>query len=86
MFITVGSGWSIATGAWPSKISGDRSAGNVGFTTELFWDYYCFTQNKTALNEIVYPVLANAARYITQAKQALAEQQKAAAAEESAEG
>ena len=60
-----GNGWCIGTGDWPSKVSGDRSAGNVGFTTQLFWDYYRFTDDKKALCETVYPLLANAARYIT---------------------
>ena len=60
-----GNGWCIGTGGWPSKVSGDRSAGNVGFTTELFWDYYRFTEDKKALKEIVYPLLSDAARYIT---------------------
>ena len=60
-----GNGWCIGTGDWPSKVSGDRSAGNVGFTTELFWDYYRYTEDKNVLRETVYPLLANAARYIT---------------------
>ena len=60
-----GNGWCIGTGDWPSKVSGDRSAGNVGFTTQLFWDYYRFTEDKKALRETVYPLLADAARYIT---------------------
>lgn len=60
-----GNGWCIGTGNGPSKVSGDRSAGNVGFTTQLFWEYYSFTQNKEALKNVVYPLLADAARYIT---------------------
>ena len=60
-----GNGWCIGTGDWPCKVSGDRSAGNVGFTTQLFWEYYLYTQDREALLNIVYPVLADAARYIT---------------------
>lgn len=60
-----GNGWNIGTGNWPSKISGDRSAGNLGFTAELFWDYYRFTEDGDALKNTVYPLLADAARYIT---------------------
>ena len=60
-----GNGWCIGTGDWPCKISGDRSAGNIGFTTELFWDYYLFTQDEKALRDVVFQVLADAARYIT---------------------
>lgn len=60
-----GNGWCIGTGNWPSKITGDRSAGNLGFTTQLFWEYYEFTKNREILEKIVYPVLTDAARYIT---------------------
>ena len=60
-----GNGWCIGVGNWPNDISGERSAGNIGFTTQLFWDYYCFTQSKEILKNIVFPKLCNAARYIT---------------------
>ena len=60
-----GNGWCIGIGNRPNDITGDRSAGNVGFTTQLFWDYYSFTQDKEILKNIVFPLLADAARYIT---------------------
>ena len=60
-----GNGWVINTGAYPYGVGSDRSAGNIGFTTQLFWEYYAYTQDKSALSTVVYPVLADAARYIT---------------------
>ncbi|MBQ3017127.1 MAG: glycoside hydrolase N-terminal domain-containing protein [Clostridia bacterium] len=59
-----GNGWVIGTGQHQYNINGDRSAGNLGFTTQLFWDYYQFTKNPAILRH-VYDVLVNAARYIT---------------------
>ena len=59
-----GNGWVIGTGQHQYNISGDRSAGNLGFTTQMFWDYYQFTKDPTMLQH-VYDVLVNAARYIT---------------------
>lgn len=60
-----GNGWALHHGAYPYGVNGDRSAGNIGFTTQLFWEYYAYTQDKSALANVVYPVLAEAARYIT---------------------
>lgn len=59
------SGWCIGTGCYPYHITGDRSAGNLGFTTQLFWEYYQYTKDRKILEEIVFPVLLEAARYIT---------------------
>ncbi len=59
-----GNGWAIGVGATPYKVASDRSSGNLGFTTQLFWDYYRYTKDEAIL-ETVYGVLANAARYIT---------------------
>ena len=59
-----GNGWCIGVGSDPYSITTDRSAGNLGFTTQLFWDYYCFTKDEAVL-ELVYDVLVNAARFIT---------------------
>ena len=59
-----GNGWCIGTGAFPYSIAGDRSAGNMGFTTQLFWEYYQYTQDKTLLETVIFPVLVSAARYI----------------------
>ena len=58
-------GWCIGTGCYPYHITSDRSAGNLGFTTQLFWEYYQFTKNKEILEEVVFPVLLEAAKYIT---------------------
>lgn len=60
-----GNGWCIGTGASPLYIASSRSAGNVGFTTKLYWDYYDFTRDTTILEETVYPVISSGARYIT---------------------
>ena len=62
-----GNGWCIGTGAFPVSIEKDRSTGNLGFTTLLFWEYYQHTQDKTILENIVFPVLVSAARFIVKA-------------------
>lgn len=59
------SGWCIGTGCYPYHITGDRSAGNLGFTTQLFWEYYQYTKDRKILENVVFPVLLEAARYIT---------------------
>ncbi len=58
-------GWCIGTGCYPYQITGDRSAGNLGFTTQLFWEYYQYTGDRKVLENIVFPVLLEAAKYIT---------------------
>ena len=60
-----GNGWSIATGGYVSDVSAATSIGNLGFTTQLFWEYYEYTKDATLLREVVYPVLVGAARFIT---------------------
>ena len=60
-----GNGWSIATGGYVSDIYGSESIGNLGFTTQLFWDYYAYSCDEELLREVVYPVLVSAARFIT---------------------
>ena len=60
-----GNGWSIATGGYVSDVDGSTSIGNLGFTTQLFWEYYEYTKDETLLREVVYPVLVGAARFIT---------------------
>ena len=60
-----GNGWSIATGGYVSDVSAATSIGNLGFTTQLFWEYYEYTKDETLLREVVYPVLVGAARFIT---------------------
>lgn len=59
-----GNGWSVGIGFFPYSIAGDRSPGNLGFTTQLFWEYYQYTQDKELLEEVIFPVLVSAARYI----------------------
>ena len=59
-----GNGWTIGVAGNPFFFNGDRSPGNMGFTTQLFWDYYAYTKDPEVL-EVVYKVLANAARFIT---------------------
>ncbi len=60
-----GNGWSIGTGGYPNDVDAADSLGNLGFTTQLFWEYYQYTGDKQILREVVYPVLAGAARFIT---------------------
>ena len=59
-----GNGWSISTGTFPYTVGGDRSAGNLGFTTQLYWEYYEYTKDPDVL-ALVYDLLTNAARFIT---------------------
>lgn len=59
-----GNGWCLGNG-FPYSIAGNDSAGNLGFMTELYWDYYLYTQDNDLLAETVYPTLADAARFIT---------------------
>ncbi len=59
-----GDGWCIGVGAFPNEVAKDRSAGNLGFTTQLFWEYYDYTRDEAIL-ENVYEILVNAARFIT---------------------
>ena len=60
-----GNGWSISTGGYVSDVYGSESIGNLGFTTQLFWEYFAYTQDEEILREVVYPVLVEAARFIT---------------------
>ena len=60
-----GNGWVIGVAASPYFINGDPAPGHLGFTTQMFWDYYAFTQDKEILEETVYPVLYSAAQFIT---------------------
>ncbi len=59
-----GNGWVIGTDGYQLRITSDRSAGNLGFTTQLFWEYYLYTQDKRVLRR-AYELLVDAARYIT---------------------
>ena len=59
-----GNGWVIGNHIYPYRYTSDRSAGNIGFLTQVFWDYYLFTKDPEVL-DYVYEILVNAARYIT---------------------
>ncbi|MBP3377324.1 MAG: glycoside hydrolase N-terminal domain-containing protein, partial [Clostridia bacterium] len=59
-----GNGWVIGTDGYQFKVTSDRSSGNLGFTTQLFWEYYSYTKNEELLEDL-YKILASAARYIT---------------------
>ena len=62
-----GNGWCIATGGFVSDVDGSSSIGNLGFTTQLFWEYYDYTRDRAVLRDTVYPVLVSAAKFITKA-------------------
>ena len=60
-----GNGWVIGVGSFPFSVASDRSAGNLGFTTQMFWEYYQYTKDEEILKTVVLPKLLSAARYIT---------------------
>ena len=60
-----GNGWTIGVGSQAMHISTAAGAGNVGFTTQMMWDYYDFTRDMNILSETVYPALKGASQYIT---------------------
>ncbi len=60
-----GNGWVLGHSANPYKVTYDSSPGNLGLTTQLFWEYYAYTQDKEKLEEVIYPVLYSAAQFIT---------------------
>ncbi len=60
-----GNGWVIGHAATPYQVTYDASPGNLGFTTQIFWEYYQYTQDKEKLAEVIYPVLYSAAQFIT---------------------
>ena len=59
-----GNGWTMGVAGNPFFFNGDRSCGNLGLLTQLFWEYYQFTKDEEVL-KTVYDVLANAARFVT---------------------
>ncbi len=59
-----GNGWVLGTASNAHFITEDRSCGNLGYTTQLFWDYYQFTKDPEIL-EMVYEIIVDAARFIT---------------------
>jgi len=60
-----GNGWVVGHFADPYRVTYDSSPGNLGFTTQLLWEYYAFTQDKETLAEFIYPALYSAAQFIT---------------------
>ncbi len=59
-----GNGWTMGVSGNPFFFNGDRSCGNLGLLTQLFYEYYEFTKDEQVL-KIVYDVLTNAARFVT---------------------
>ena len=59
-----GNGWTMGVSGNPFFFNGDRSCGNLGLLTQLFYDYYEFTKDEQVL-KTVYDVLTNAAKFVT---------------------
>ena len=59
-----GNGWTMGIAGNPFFVNQDRSCGNLGLLTQVFYEYYEFTKDEEVL-ELVYDVLANAARFVT---------------------
>ena len=58
-------GFTIGIGITPYKVGSSASCGELGFTTQMFWEYYQFTNDEEILRETVYPILYEAAQFIT---------------------
>ena len=59
-----GNGWTIGISTFPNRLAAGASAGHLGFTTMMYWDYYNYTKDPEILEQ-VYKILIEAARYIT---------------------
>ena len=59
-----GNGWTMGIAGNPFFVNQDRSCGNLGLLTQLFYEYYQFTQDEEVL-KLVYDVLIEAARFVT---------------------
>ena len=59
-----GNGWVLGDHTTVYRYSSHRSAGNIGFMTQVFWEWYSYTKDPVALN-YVYKLLVDAARYVT---------------------
>ena len=59
-----GNGWVLGDHTTVYRYSSHRSAGNIGFMTQVFWEWYSYTKDPVALN-YVYKILVDAARYVT---------------------
>ncbi len=61
-------GWVVSTPCWPYMTVGlgERSGpGTCGFTTQLFWDAYAFSQDKKLLKDHVFPALYTMSKFHT---------------------
>ena len=59
-----GNGWVLGDHTTVYKYTSHESAGNLGFMTQVFWEWYAYTKDPVVLEQ-VYNVLVNAARYVT---------------------
>lgn len=59
-----GNGWVLGDHTTPYRYASHKSAGNIGFMTQVFWEWYSYTKDPAALR-YVYKILVDAARYIT---------------------
>ena len=59
-----GNGWVLGDHTTVYKYTSHESAGNLGFMTQVFWEWYAYTKDPVVL-DYVYDVLVNAARYVT---------------------
>ncbi len=59
-----GNGWTMGIAGNPFFVNQDRSCGNLGLLTQLFYEYYQFTRDEEVL-KLVYDVLVEAARFVT---------------------
>lgn len=58
-------GWVLGHAATPYRVTYDASPGNLGLTTQMFWEYYEYTQDKEMLDAVIYPILYSAAQFVT---------------------
>lgn len=63
-----GNGWVLGNHIYPYRYTSHESAGNLGFMTQVFWEYYEYTKDPVVLEQ-VYSVLIGAAKYITKCVQ-----------------
>jgi len=63
-------GWAVGTGVSPYRASRPAPGGHSGpgtgaLTAKMFWDYYDYTRDTTALKETVYPVLSGMSNFLS---------------------
>ena len=64
-----GNGWVLGNHIYPYRYTSHESAGNLGFMTQVFWEYYEYTKDPVVLEQ-VYSILIGAAKYITKCVEA----------------